>query len=40
MKGLVKDNTVVFYQATCKYYMPDGRSIIWRMGEGLADAAL
>jgi hypothetical protein len=40
MRQLIKDNVVVLDEVTRKYYMPDGRTINWRMGEGLADAAL
>ena len=40
MRELIKDNIVVHDEVTRKYYMPDGRNINRRMGEGLADAAL
>jgi len=39
MKELIKGGTVIFDAVTRKYYMPDGRNILRRMGESIADAA-
>ena len=40
MKELVSDGIVIFDAAVHKYYMPDGRTIVWQAGENIASAAV